>query len=372
MTKKKYTFAISIRDDINEKNLFSNGLSQNIIFLYDLFELLGHKVILLVQTKRESKKLKLPSNKKYTILTTKELVQKKQSIDIVFELGQIIDMTTRTSLLGLGAKIVTVHCGNQLIMDMELLVYDDGENAGRRHISDYVEHVWILPHHAHQLTYMEVLTGAKVNICPYVWEPDFLSKKHKQSLTYREVPNIYVMEPNISVVKNALIPLAIIESVHRKKPDSFHKAYIVNGDVIANHNYFLNNIASNFHCANACISGDKLFFTPRASFNDVFTHYDVLLSHHWRNSLNNLSFEALYYNIPFVHNSEPMKDVGYFYPDFDVRLGTAALENALKNLNKDLKEYESRNVSFLKTASIYNKDVQDRYNELINDVLHPS
>lgn len=52
---------------------------------------------------------------------------------------------------------------------------------------------------------------------------------------------------------------------------------------------------------------------------------------------------ALYYNIPFVHNSEPMKDTGYFYPDFDVRLGTEAIEIPLDNHKVQFKEYDERN-----------------------------
>ncbi len=369
MNKKKYTFAISIRDDITAGNLFTNGISQNIIFLADLFALMGHKVVLLVNTKRQNKQLRLMNDKSYALFTAKELSDKKQHLDIVFEVGHIIPANERKFLLALGAKLVSIHCGNQLIMDMETLLYTDGKDSGLRHIPEHIEQVWIIPQHEHQLTYMEVLTGAKVSVCPCIWNPFFLSDKHKKTLTFRETPNIYVMEPNLSVVKNALIPLAIIESMHRKKPDAFHKAYIVNGIPIQQHPYFLNNIARNFHSVNSKITPDKVYFTPRAGFNDVFTHYDVLLSHHWRNALNYLSFEALYYNIPFVHNSEPMKATGYFYPDFDIRLGTDALQKALSLHKLELKDHEQRNKVFLETISILNKDVQEKYASMINDVI---
>ncbi|PHS73629.1 MAG: hypothetical protein COB22_00010 [Cycloclasticus sp.] len=369
MTKKQLTFALSIRDDISDANLFSNGISQNIIFLCDLFELLGHKVILLVNTKRQQKKVSFRSKQNYKIFTVDELVEKNIQLDIAFEIGQILGIKQRNSLAKLGAKMVTVHCGNQLIMDMEILFYGDGKDTGRRHISDITNHVWIIPQHAHQLTYMEVLTEAEVNICPCIWEPSFLPLKHKSSMKFRRTPNIYVMEPNMSVVKNALIPITIIEALHRESPDIFNKAYIVNGMRIHKHPYFLNNIASNFHSTNAKLTPDKVYFTPRAPFHDAFTHYDVLLSHHWRNELNYLSFEALYYNIPMVHNSVAMKSVGFFYPDFDARLGKEALRSALTEHKSNFKEHEQLNKQFLKTISIHNPTVQEKYKQLIDKAL---
>lgn len=366
MTKKQLTFALSIRDDISDSNLFTNGISQNIIFLCDLFELLGHKVILLVNTKRQQKKITFRNKKSYRIFTVDELVKKKIHLDLAFEIGQIISIKQRKSLAQLGAKMITLHCGNQLIMDMELLFYGDGKETGKRHISHITDDVWIIPQHAHQLTYMEVLTEARVSVCPCIWEPSFLPKEHKNSMKFRKTPNIYVMEPNLSVVKNALIPIAIIEALHRESPELFNQAYIVNGMKIHNHPYFLNNIASNFHSTNAKISGEKVFFTPRASLEDAFTHYDILLSHHWRNELNYLSFEALYYNIPLVHNSFAMKSVGFFYPDFDVRIGKESLTKALTEYKANFKEHEQQNKKFLETISIYNPEVQKRYSELIN------
>ena len=369
MPNKQLTFALSIRDDISDSNLFTNGISQNIIFLCDLFELLGHKVMLLVNTKRQQKKITFRNKKSYRVFTTDEMVEKKIHLDLAFEIGQILSIKQRKLLAQLGAKMVTLHCGNQLIMDMELLFYGDGKKTGKRHISHNTDDVWIIPQHAHQLTYMEVLTGARVSICPCIWEPSFLPKEHKKSMKFRDVPNIYVMEPNLSVVKNALIPITIIEALHQESPDHFNQAFIINGMKIHNHPYFLNNIASNFHSTNAKITGEKVFFTPRASLEDAFTHYDILLSHHWRNELNYLSFEALYYNIPLVHNSDAMKSVGFFYPDFDVKKGKKALTKALTEYKANFKEHEQRNKEFLKTISISNKDVQDKYKELIEQAL---
>ena len=45
-------------------------------------------------------------------------------------------------------------------------------------------------------------------------------------------------------------------------------------------------------------------FFERCRFSDVFSHPDILLSHQWNNALNYLYLEALYKNIPLVHNSD--------------------------------------------------------------------
>lgn len=370
MSKKALNLVLTIRDDIDSNNIYSNGISQNIIFFYDLFELLGHNVTLMIVTKRDKKFIRFKKDKKYKIRTIDEVIQKHGDIDILFEVGNIVGDVIRKKVTDKGGKILHVLCGNQLIMDMELLFYDDGKDAGFRHMYNDIDHVWIIPQHTHQKSYIEVMSNAEVNVCPCIWEPDFVTLESKTHLQFRETPNIYVMEPNLSVLKNCLIPVAIIEALHRKNPTSFNQAFIVNGQVVNNHPYFLNNIVSNFHASNAFRYSDKVFYTPRASFTEVFTHYDVLLSHHWKNPLNYLSFEALYHNIPFVHNSELMKDVGYYYPEFEVHDGARAVEDALLNYKATFKEHVKRNQTYVESLSIHNTSVQETYKSLIAKALN--
>ena len=51
----------------------------------------------------------------------------------------------------------------------------------------------------------------------------------------KKLPFPLIILTNISVLKNALIPITIIESLHRKSPDLYNKAYIVNGMKIYDH-----------------------------------------------------------------------------------------------------------------------------------------
>jgi len=84
---------ISIRNDIDPSNIYSNGISQNIIFFCDLFKLLGHKVTLLVSTQRKAKTISFGSNKKYSILTIDEIIQKKVRIDLYSRLALLLHTT---------------------------------------------------------------------------------------------------------------------------------------------------------------------------------------------------------------------------------------------------------------------------------------
>jgi hypothetical protein len=367
--QKSYNIAISIVDKIDVNHLYSNGISQNIVLLYELFELLGHAVFLVVITPRENQKLRLNNNKQFNASTLEELKQNQQSLDLFFEAGSIQGKDVRNLIKLLGAKIISVHYGNSLIMDMEHILYRDEKDAGFQHIADGVDYIWISPHHAYHQSYLEILYSASVSTMPFVWNPKFIQNKKFSKKDFRAVSNIYVMEPNISVVKNALIPMTIIEALYRKNPDSFHQAFVINGACIKDKSYFLNNIVNSMPSLNASVVKDKVFFSERCQFDDVFTHPDVLLSHHWNNGLNYLSLEALYHNIPLVHNSEFFQEVGYFYPDFDVHQGAEALEDALLNHKANFVNHKSKNQEFLKQFSIYNPKVQQQYQQLLTEII---
>ena len=363
---KQYSIAISIVDKIDAGFLYANGISQNIVLLYELFELLGHEVCLIVNTARPNQTMTLNSDKAFVTYTLEEYEKTGRKLDLFLEAGQVQGEDQRLLIHQLGAVIVSIHYGCSLIMDMENILYKNEENAGFQHIVSNVDYIWISPHHAYHQSYLEILYSAPCEVAPFIWDPHFISKKKFKRQDVKKKPNIYVMEPNLSVVKNALVPLAIIEALYRDDPDTFHHAFIVNGDAIKDKSYFLNNIVTNMPSLNASVVKDKVFFSDRCKFEDVFTSPDILLSHHWNNGLNYLSLEAIYYNIPLVHNSEYFKEVGYFYEDFNVYQGRDALKNALKNHRAHFPAHQQKNKAFLKRFSIYNKKMQANYREMLD------
>jgi hypothetical protein len=96
-------------------------------------------------------------------------------------------------------------------------------------------------------------------------------------------------------------------------------------------------------------------------------HYgDCIISHHWENGQNYLYYEALYGGYPLIHNSEFIRDLGYFYPDFDCQVGGEALVRAFETHDKNLIEYKAKAAEFLKTLDIrYQSNIEYYTKELM-------
>jgi hypothetical protein len=248
-------------------------------------------------------------------------------------------------------------------MDMEQISYEHDIKIGGVHRQGN-DFVWTSPHIAYGLPYLETIYNARGAICPYIWEPDFIQT---QFTDYQNngPRDIYVMEPSISVIKHALIPLTIIEEVYRENPAAFGRATIISGTNYNNKQYFLDNIVRNLSSARA--EANKVFFTPRANFEEVFKKPDVLLGHQWGCELNYLYLEAIYAGLPLVHNSEGLKDLGYYYPGFDTHKGKEQCLEALHNHDEKKTIEEGRKL--LEQFSIHNDSVQKEYTRLINEVL---
>ena len=61
-------------NDVNDTSLFLNGLTQNIIVLYDLFETLGYKSYLLQYTRNNSERKEFIN--RYSTITPDELIKR--------------------------------------------------------------------------------------------------------------------------------------------------------------------------------------------------------------------------------------------------------------------------------------------------------
>jgi hypothetical protein len=68
-----------------------------------------------------------------------------------------------------------------------------------------------------------------------------------------------------------------------------------------------------------------------------------------------------------IHNSPLFKDVGYYYPEFNINIGSDQLLDAVQNFDqvKHAESYEAK----LEEVSIYNEKVQEKTRELIESVI---
>lgn len=94
-------------------------------------------------------------------------------------------------------------------------------------------------------------------------------------------------------------------------------------------------------------------FEARFAIYEYMAHYgDCIVSHHWENGQNYLYYEALYGGYPLIHNSEFIRDLGYFYPDFDCQAGGEALVRAFETHDANFKNDTAKAAEYLKTLDI--------------------
>ena len=355
--------AISFRHDMPVSQLVhGNGISQNIKFLYDLLELLGHKPYFLLFGD-EAQHDSVLGGKQYRNYTFRHVIDTRMPTALALEIAVTLEPDHRADLReACGAKIVCVRYGNTMIMDIEESIFHDRPKRTLYYADP--DALWISPHFVKSKSYFEALYGCEAQYCPYIWEPDFVSGQFKAS-DVSDVRDIYVMEPNINVMKTAMVPVCIVSELFRDAPDSFGRATVINGDVLQKNAFFLNNIIRNLPGTSA--EHDKLFFSGRCTFDEAFRRPDILLGHHWHCGLNYLYLEAIYKGVTLVHNSEYLEFTGYYYPDFEIHRGKDACLSALAE--KPTQEKMDNDRKILYRFSIHNPTVQQAYRELIESTL---
>ena len=356
---KSTLVGVTLRNDLDQNFLLNvNGVAQNSKFLIDMLHLLGMEAFFIVSNPVPENRLKI-SQDTYDAYTLDDISNAVICPRIVFEPSFVITQSLRDLWREkFSIQFVSINYGNVMLMDIEE-IFLRRNTSGKIYFSD-TDQVWISPHHEHGLSYLETIYQAPVNIAPYIWEPDFIDKPFN-AWEYNKPKDIFVMEPNFNVVKTALIPMTIIERLHQSSPNSFGQATILNGLDWRENDYFVDNMLTNMRSLQA--QTNKVYFSGRASFDEVFKKPDVMLSHQWMNELNYTYCEALYKGIPLVHNSPAISEVGYYYPDFDVKAGAEQLQLALRSLPLEAELTRSRH--FLNRYSIHNKDNQTTYRSLL-------
>ena len=76
--------------------------------------------------------------------------------------------------------------------------------------------------------------------------------------------------------------------------------------------------------------------------------------------------EALFFNIPLVHNSDIIKSAGYYYPHYDTIEGARQLRKALTEHDDNLDLYKASADRILWRYSPNNPSVKDAYRRLLS------
>ena len=274
--------------------------------------------------------------------------------DLLIEMNALVHPTHVEAVRQRGGHCVSYRFGNDYVVAVETINFQANPWLPNPHRVQFDE-LWTNPQHAHTCkSYFEAVYRAPVHVLPHVWSPYFLEQslaanaELKARFGYRNqgpAKRIAFFEPNLNVVKSSLIPMLAANECHVRRPELVQHVYMTN-TFDKKENTAFKHIALGLRM----VQDGKATADPRGPFVEWAAHHtDIVVSHQWENGLNYLLYEALYGNYALVHNSPFLREVGYYYPEFEVFEAAAAIERAAETHDAQLAAQAETNAAFLRT-----------------------
>ncbi len=348
--------------------IWSNGLHQNAFYLAKLLRKCGHRVDLLGKVE---KFVKYSDVEGLSIYPWKRVYEKKYDIILSVSLSPPPDIRDLIRKNNPKTKFVAVQYGNLFEMTVEDFLGFRACNSSYANEYDDLSALWISPHFTYTLPWLKsIFKHVPIHECPYVWESSFFDARCEE---FEGDPNwtpdidmtkIAMHEPNINVMKNCIIPLAIVGELNDKHPEMVSEVFALNTEEAKANVRFINYIKQLGLMEKG--SFDSRRTTPFMVTQNVMGV--SVFNQRWCD-LNYIYLELLKLGYPIVHNSEGMKEAGYYYPGIDVQAGAAQLKNAMLNHAENLEEYKKKADDLLWKYSTDNPDNIKGYNDLVKKVL---
>lgn len=276
--------------------------------------------------------------------------------DLLIEMNAFVHPTHVEAVRQRGGHCVSYRFGNDYVVAVETINFQANPWLPNPHRVQFDE-LWTNPQHVHTCkSYFEAVYRAPVHVLPHVWSPYFLDKslaanpELKARFGYRNqgrAKRIAFFEPNLNVVKSSLIPMLAANECHVRRPELVQHVYMTN-TFDKKENTAFKHIALGLRM----VQDGKATADPRGPFVEWAAHHtDIVVSHQWENGLNYLLYEALYGNYALVHNSPFLREVGYYYPEFEVFEAAAAIERAAETHDAQLDAQAQANAAFLRTLA---------------------
>ena len=369
LNKMNKTAIILATNDVNDDTLFLNGLTQNILILYQLFEALGYSSYLLQNgtTTPTEKKAFIHS---YKSISHQELLTMKVPIYAFIEIGMSIQASTRAYLRSIGAKILKLYLGNIINIDIET-IQNYPNMFFNHHLVGELDEIWTSPHYSQHIHYAAILNRTDIDkgkVVPYVWDPCFMGHYGKRD-TIEWIPkdwsitDFVIMDPNISFQKCSFYSLLLLEAFSKRFPEWKGNIIIINGD----------RLKLCAHAFNFILPSLTMYTSGRIKLQDRKKIHTILeenrsacfITHQWNNDYNYMTLELLYCNYPILHNSEGWAPFGYHY---DINKWEDAIQTchtALTLHNSNMYSYKTHAQNLMWKHSIYNPDIQERWRSLL-------
>lgn len=369
------------------ESLWINGIKLNALFLANTLKTIEEHDVFILDTSSNVKDLTkvVWDTNQFPIF---KFIEKWDQIDLLITLGTSLpdSWIAALRLKNPNIKIIKYQCGNNYVVDMERVLFGDPEMDGQPSWDISHDETWLIPQQEYQnKEYFKTIyrqEDSNVKVVPFIWDPMFIDSNNralkqagKKFPKYIPKPvsekKISVMEPNLNVVKYALIPILIAERVFRKFGDgAFKQIWIASGDKLLKNKYFKGMLK---YLDIVKAENPLIRFIPRypvAIF--LAEETDVVLSHQWTNPLNYSYLDAMYFGYPLVHNADMIKDAGYYYEDFNISEGAKQLTIALNTHDSNIEKYNAKNKKVLNRYLSTNPSVVDTYRKLIDNLWEPN
>ena len=365
MSKAKIAITIGDLD-----RLFNSGIHQNALTLKKILESSGHSVTLLNPFRETREYTKLGGIKTFS---HHALMEEKFDVFITVSfslpLKDILELK-RTK----GTKIVSCQYGNRYEDYIEnMFIKKDTERCLTFKKDLHCDARWISPHFEYHADWLEtVAPNTKVKVCPYVWDPKYLVEhvnKNSKGVDpnfnqSKKLGNISIHEPNMSRMKNCMIPLSIVSTLNRADKDLISGIVVTNVQDLVKDEKFIDLI-------NRLGLINNTVFTARQHTGDFICseHVGTVVTHQSKCELNYLYFDYLYYGYPVIHNSRAFKNVGYYYEEQDIKQGASQLRKAIETHHDNLERYKESGKEVIWKHHHENPDNIKGYAELIEELL---
>ena len=332
--------------------LFENGLRQNVLFMYQLFQAAPNCARVYLLNHGDGRDPIIPDGLGISadaIVNTPDVLDE---LDYVIGLGAAMDRETVMALRERGCRVICYKGGNGGVISMEAIVAKPAPrpDAELYFDHDYYDAVWMTPQHMHTYRgWCETVYRCPVYEVPQIWSPLLIETSDAdilQRFGYRKTSDpwrIGVMDPNITVMKTSHLPMLVCEAAFRRRREAFKAMFITNTIQFRERTHFKSFALSLQASRAGVMTVEERFVGPHFIAN----HCDAIVTHHWENGLNYLYYEVLFGGYPLIHNSQFLKDYGYYYKDFDAESGADALLRAYADHNDQLEDYKRRNAGLM-------------------------
>jgi hypothetical protein len=355
-------------NDVNHHTLFQNGLTQNIVILYDLFECLGYQSYLLQASSSEKNDI----IQQYRTILLQDMIKQAMPISLFIEIGMSLDNLTRQYLRSIGAKMVKLYLGNILNIDIETIQNFNGAIFFHHHMVGEIDEIWTSPHYLQHVQYAAILNRTpieKSRVVPYVWDSCFLTHYGQTSMNWMAPLNwmtqdIVITDPSISFQKCSFYSLLLAEAFSKKFPEWKGNVHVINGDRLTLSSHATQNILP----ALSLYQNKRIILHPRKKIHDIIAEHRsaCFITHQWNNAYNYMTLELMYCNFPILHNSDGWESYGYHYSLQKWEEAIQTLHMALTCHKDNMNAYRTHAAQLIWKHSIHHPDIQRRWREILS------